>query len=58
MISSTTARVTFGREDRLGAVVYDLEAGVIAAKIIQVPGLSRHWLDEIAEEIYPRDPNK
>ena len=45
-------------EDRLGAVVYDLEAGTIKAKIIQVPGLSLHWLDDVAEEVYPRDPDK
>jgi 3',5'-cyclic AMP phosphodiesterase CpdA len=45
-------------EDRLGAVVYDLEAGVVEAKIIQVPGLSPHWLDDVAEEVYPRGPNK
>jgi 3',5'-cyclic AMP phosphodiesterase CpdA len=43
-------------EDRLGAVVYDLQAGAIEAKIIQVPGLSPHWLDDVAEEVYPRHP--
>jgi 3',5'-cyclic AMP phosphodiesterase CpdA len=45
-------------EDRLGAVVYDLAAGTIEAKIIQVPGLSPHWLDDVAEEVYPRSTDK
>lgn len=44
-------------ENRLGAVVYDIEAGVIEVKIIQVPGLSPHWIDDFVEAVYPRDPN-
>ena len=44
-------------ENRLGAVVYDIEAGVIEAKITQVPGLSPHWIDDFVEAVYPRDPN-
>jgi 3',5'-cyclic AMP phosphodiesterase CpdA len=45
-------------ENRLGAVVYDIDRGSIAAKIIAVPGLSTHWLDEVIEEVYPRGPDR
>ena len=41
-------------EDQLGAVVYNIEAGLIEANIIRVPGLSRYWIDDVAEEVYPR----
>jgi 3',5'-cyclic AMP phosphodiesterase CpdA len=43
---------------RLGAVIYDIGRETIEAKIIAVPGLSMHWLDEVIEEVYPRGPNK
>jgi hypothetical protein len=45
-------------EDRLGAVVYDFSSGTIEVEIITVPGLLPHWLDDVAEEVYPRAPNK
>jgi 3',5'-cyclic AMP phosphodiesterase CpdA len=44
-------------ENRLGAVVYEIDAGEIEAKIIEVPGLSPHWIDDVVEEVYPRRPN-
>jgi len=44
-------------ENRLGAVVYEIDVGEIEAKIIEVPGLSPHWIDDVVEEVYPRRPN-
>ena len=44
-------------EKRLGAVVYEIDRGAIEAKIIDVPGLSAHWIDDVAEEVYPRSPD-
>ena len=44
-------------ENRLGAVVYEIDRGTIEAKIIGVPGLSPHWIDDVAEEVYPRHPD-
>jgi 3',5'-cyclic AMP phosphodiesterase CpdA len=41
-------------EKRLGAVVYELDAERITAEIVTVPGLSRHWLDDVIAEVYPR----
>jgi 3',5'-cyclic AMP phosphodiesterase CpdA len=41
-------------ENRLGAVVYEIDERAIEATIIEVPGLSRHWSDDVAEEVYPR----
>jgi len=43
-------------ESRLGAVVFEIDRGEIKARIIEVPGLSRHWIDDVAEEVYPRRP--
>ena len=43
-------------ENRLGAVVYEVSRGAIAAKIVEVPGLSLHWIDDVVEEVYPRRP--
>jgi alkaline phosphatase D len=44
-------------EKRLGAVVYEIDRGAIEAKIIEVPGLSPHWIDAVVEEVYPRLPD-
>jgi 3',5'-cyclic AMP phosphodiesterase CpdA len=43
-------------EKRLGAVRYDLGTADCMAEICPVPGLTPHWLDEVAEEVYPRRP--
>jgi 3',5'-cyclic AMP phosphodiesterase CpdA len=45
-------------ENRLGAVVYEIGGGAIEAKIVEVPGLSPHWIDDVAEEVYPRCSDK
>jgi 3',5'-cyclic AMP phosphodiesterase CpdA len=44
-------------ENRLGAVVYEIDSGAIEAKIIEVRGLSSHWIDDVVEEVYPRRPD-
>ena len=41
-------------EEQLGAVLYEIDERSIKATIIEVPGLSRHWSDDVAEEVYPR----
>jgi 3',5'-cyclic AMP phosphodiesterase CpdA len=45
-------------ENRLGAVVYEFGGRTIEARIVAVPGLSRHWIDDVAQEVYPRRPDK
>jgi len=44
-------------ENRLGAVLYEIDGRTLEAGIIEVPGLSRHWIDDVAEEVYPRHPD-
>jgi len=44
-------------EDWLGAVLYEIDERAIKATIIEVPGLSRHWSDDVIEEVYPRRPD-
>jgi 3',5'-cyclic AMP phosphodiesterase CpdA len=41
-------------EKRLGAVMYDLENSTFTADIAEIPGLTRHWLDDVIQEVYPR----
>jgi 3',5'-cyclic AMP phosphodiesterase CpdA len=41
-------------EKRLGAVIYEFNARQVAAEIADVPGLARHWLDDVVAEVYPR----
>jgi len=41
-------------EKRLGAVLYDLHNPCFTAEIAEVPGLTRHWLEEVMHEVYPR----
>ena len=45
-------------ENRLGAVVYEIDGAAITAKIVELPDLSRHWIDDVAEEVYPRRPER
>jgi 3',5'-cyclic AMP phosphodiesterase CpdA len=44
-------------EKRLGAVLYDFGETAFTADICEVPGLTQHWLDEVADEVYPRRPD-
>ena len=41
-------------ENRLGAVVYELDGAALTANIVDVPGLSLHWIDDVVDEVYPR----
>jgi 3',5'-cyclic AMP phosphodiesterase CpdA len=43
-------------ENRLGAVVYEIDGGALEADIVPIPGLLPHWIDEVAEAVYPRHP--
>jgi hypothetical protein len=38
----------------LGAVRYELDAATLTAEIVEVPGLSRYWIDDVIDEVYPR----
>jgi len=44
-------------ESRLGAVLYEIDGSTLEAGIIEVPGLSTHWIDDVSEEVYPRPDN-
>ena len=44
-------------EQRLGAVAYEIDRTAIEAKIFEVSDLSPHWIDDVAEEVYPRRPD-
>jgi 3',5'-cyclic AMP phosphodiesterase CpdA len=41
---------------RLGAVVYEIDGSTIGAQIVAVPYLTPHWIDHVAEEVYPAPP--
>jgi alkaline phosphatase D len=41
-------------ENRLGAVLYEFDGAAFKANIIEVPGLSPHWIDDVVDEVYPR----
>ena len=38
---------------QLGAVLYAVEGGALEADIVEVPGLLTHWIDDVADEVYP-----
>jgi 3',5'-cyclic AMP phosphodiesterase CpdA len=41
-------------ENRLGAVLYNLEGAGLEAGIVDVPGLVPHLIDDVVDEVYPR----
>lgn len=41
-------------ENRLGAVLYNLDGAALKAEIVDVPGLVPHLLDDVIDEVYPR----
>ena len=43
-------------ERRLGAVLYEVNGAALKPSIVDVPGLSTYWLDDVIEEVYPRLP--
>ena len=38
----------------LGAVRYEVNGTALEPSIIDVPGLAPHWLDDVIDEVYPR----
>jgi len=38
----------------LGAVRYELDREAFTAEIIEIPGLSQYWIDDVIDEVYPR----
>jgi 3',5'-cyclic AMP phosphodiesterase CpdA len=40
-------------ERRLGAVHYQFDGNTMHAAIVEVPGLTEYWIDDVAEEVYP-----
>lgn len=43
-------------EEVLGAVIYEIDGESLEADIVPIPGLSRKWIDDVIEEVYPRRP--
>jgi 3',5'-cyclic AMP phosphodiesterase CpdA len=41
-------------EKLLGAVQYELSGAALRAEIVEIPGLSRYWIDDVIDEVYPR----
>jgi hypothetical protein len=44
-------------EKRLGAVLYKLDGTALEARIVAIPGLSGHWIDDVIDKVYPRSSN-
>jgi 3',5'-cyclic AMP phosphodiesterase CpdA len=40
----------------LGAVLYEFGATEFTAEICEIPGLNKYWLDDVIDEVYPRQP--
>ena len=43
-------------DKKLGAVVYDFAPGNVTTRLVEVPGLTRYWIDDVVDEVYPRAP--
>ena len=41
-------------EKRLGAVRYRLDGAQLRAEIVNIPGLTQFWIDDVIDEVYPR----
>jgi len=41
-------------QDRLGAVVYELDGSAVRARVVSLPGLISYSIDDVVEEVYPR----
>ena len=41
-------------DKKLGAVLYDFADAAFTAEVTELPALTRHWLDDIIDEVYPR----
>ena len=40
-------------ERRLGAVRYEFDGDAVRAAVVEVPGLTEYWIDDVANEVYP-----
>jgi len=40
-------------ERRLGAVRYEFDGNAVRAAVVEVPGLTEYWIDDVANEVYP-----
>ena len=43
-------------EKLLGAVLYEICGAACTARIAAVPGLTTYWIDDMIDEVYPRNP--
>jgi 3',5'-cyclic AMP phosphodiesterase CpdA len=43
-------------EKCLGGVLYELNGAALKTEIVELPGLSRHWIDDVIDQVYPRKP--
>jgi 3',5'-cyclic AMP phosphodiesterase CpdA len=43
-------------EKWLGAVVYDIAGDAFTARLVEIPELARYVIDDVADEVYPRQP--
>jgi 3',5'-cyclic AMP phosphodiesterase CpdA len=40
-------------DKRLGAVVHDFVPGTVTTRMVELPALSRYWIDDVIHEVYP-----
>lgn len=40
-------------EKKLGAVVHEFAPGNVATRMVELPALSRYWIDDVIHEVYP-----
>lgn len=40
-------------EKKLGAVVHDFAPGTVTTRMVELPALSRFWIDDVVHEVYP-----
>jgi 3',5'-cyclic AMP phosphodiesterase CpdA len=41
-------------ENRLGAILYEIDGAAVEANIVEVPSLSPHWIDDVVDDVYPQ----
>jgi hypothetical protein len=45
-------------QDRLGAVIYELDGSAVQARVVSVPGLISYSIDDVVEEVYLRNSSR
>jgi hypothetical protein len=40
-------------DKRLGAAVHDFAPGGVTTRLVELPALSRYWIDDVIHEVYP-----